>query len=170
MGLPAHKYSIEQILGLRVSKKLTRVERDVRQNESILTQTNFIKHLEDISERVQEIKFDVFLKVTGLTLSELSESLNTSLKTIQRLMKKETVLKKYHLELLLMIARVYERGYEVFEDEEKLKRWMDRPSPALERNRPKDLLKSYSGCQLLLDELGSCRIRSCCLDVRLPDS
>jgi len=156
MGLPAQKYSIETMLGLKVSRKKLTVKEPVAEAYygSVIGQTALIKRLASISERLGEIEFSKFLAITGLSQAELSESLHTSLKTLQRLIKKETTLKEPHLELLVMIAQVYERGFEVFENEEKFKRWMDRLSPTLGGKSPKDLLKSYTGCQFILEELG----------------
>ena len=107
-----------------------------------------------ISSHASSIRIELFLDTIKLSKIELADGLKTSVKTLQRFIKKESVLKTLHVELLLMIAFVYERAYEVFEDEAKLYRWMDRPSPVLKVKRPKEMALSYLGCQVVLEELG----------------
>lgn len=89
---------------------------------------------------------------TGISVNKLVKFLPISLRSVQRLDRDERFGSAVS-ESILRIAEVYARGMEVFEDRELLLAWMSTPSPALNLQRPLDLLDTLYGAQVVLDEL-----------------
>ncbi len=152
------KFVVEYMLGVRKGSLLngsgTLSTQLVSEAEVVYGNIDLMSRCNYISSHASSIRIELFLDSIKWSQTELADALNTSVKTLQRFIKKESVLKTLHVELLVMIAFVYERAYEVFEDEAKLYRWMDRPSPVLKFKRPKEMALSYLGCQVVLEELG----------------
>lgn len=88
----------------------------------------------------------------GLSVSEFSALLPISERTIQRYTS-EKQLSKGISDHLLQIARIYAKSVEVFEHKEHAVSWLKTPCPALGNLRPLDLLDTYSGVELVLNEL-----------------
>jgi putative toxin-antitoxin system antitoxin component (TIGR02293 family) len=88
----------------------------------------------------------------GLTVSEFSGLLPVSERTIQRY-SSEKQLSKGMSDHLLQIARIYTKSVEVFEDKEHAVNWLKTPCPALGNIRPLELLDTYSGIELVMNEL-----------------
>lgn len=63
------------------------------------------------------------------------------------------LLKPRVAERALALAQLYARGFEVM-GKERFIRWMDQEHIALGKKKPKQLLDTHFGIQLLLDELG----------------
>ncbi len=152
------KFKIEYMLGV---KKEPFLNGSGAQSTSLVSEAevaygnvNLMSRCNYVSRHASSIHFEIFLDTIKWSQAELADALNVSIKTLQRFIKKESALRTLHLELLVMIAYVYERAYELFEDDAKLYRWMSRPSPALKSKRPRELALSYLGCQVVLEELG----------------
>jgi putative toxin-antitoxin system antitoxin component (TIGR02293 family) len=90
---------------------------------------------------------------SNLALAMWGEVLNTSPARLRHRMSKEKTLPAAEAERVRLFEQVYARGVEVFGNEEKFKRWIDVESIALEHRRPRDLMKSTMGLQLVMDEL-----------------
>jgi putative toxin-antitoxin system antitoxin component (TIGR02293 family) len=90
---------------------------------------------------------------TGLSYSFLAECLHINLRTLQRY-EPEQLLSQTLSERALMIADVYAKGYDVFEDKDAFQHWMKTSVPALSNQEPQHLLPSTYGINLLLMELG----------------
>jgi putative toxin-antitoxin system antitoxin component (TIGR02293 family) len=52
-----------------------------------------------------------------------------------------------------LYERTFARGVKVFGNEAKFQRWMESRIPALEHKRPQELMTSFTGIQLVADEL-----------------
>ncbi len=97
-------------------------------------------------------------------VSRLARHLSLSLKEMAALLPlTDRSLQRYaatdHLnpavsEQVLQIAEVVARGTAVFGGRERLLAWLNRPSTALGKRRPLELLGSRFGIEMVLDELG----------------
>ncbi len=90
---------------------------------------------------------------TGLSYRLLADCLHINLRTLQRYAPQQRFSQSIS-ERALMIADVYAKGYEVFENKEAFRQWMQTPIPALSNQIPQQLLPSTYGIHLLLMELG----------------
>lgn len=102
------------------------------------------------------IEYHDFLKVSTvipLSIKEWSGILSVSERTMQRYEKENKNFDPPQTEKILQVALFYNKAAGVFGDPEKLRAWLEAPSVALGGNKPKDLLDSGMGIQLLNDEL-----------------
>lgn len=90
---------------------------------------------------------------SGLGWEELANYLQISLRTIQR-KSLSFIFPQTISERMLGIADVFAKGYEVFEDPGQFHGWLEAPNAVFEDEKPKSLLNSYYGIDLLLTELG----------------
>ncbi|WP_299249338.1 antitoxin Xre/MbcA/ParS toxin-binding domain-containing protein [uncultured Aquimarina sp.] len=91
-------------------------------------------------------------KTIDFDLSELAHVLHLSERTIQRY----ELNKKLSTEAsakALQLAKLYARGENIFGDLDRFKRWMEHPNIALATKKPKELLDTTFGFQLLNEEL-----------------
>ncbi|MDH7444161.1 type II RES/Xre toxin-antitoxin system antitoxin [Aquimarina sp. 2201CG14-23] len=91
-------------------------------------------------------------KTIEFDLSELAHVLHLSERTIQRY----ELNKKLSTEAsakALQLAKLYARGENIFGDLDRFKRWMEHPNVALATKKPKELLDTTFGFQLLNEEL-----------------
>ena len=93
------------------------------------------------------------------TMSPFSEPqwaafLGISTKTLSRnKQSKLFIFKPLQSERIIAIAEFVHTAYEVFEDYEQFKLWLNSPSYALGNNKPVDLLGDHYGRELVLAEL-----------------
>lgn len=92
-------------------------------------------------------------KKLSFTMSELSRVLHVSERTLQRY-HAEDRLSPDTSERALMLANLYEKGVEVFENAENFTDWLRTPLPAFNDQKPIQLLDTSFGFQLITDELG----------------
>lgn len=98
------------------------------------------------------------------TLSLLSKRLSFTTNEISRILHiSERTLQRYHAddrlspdisERTLMLAKLYERGVEIFHDAANFTDWLRTPLPAFNYQPPIQLLDTSFGFQLIEDELG----------------
>jgi len=90
----------------------------------------------------------------GVSRKYISENIfDVSVKTMERKEDKEKLSRKISSHAL-EIAKLVQHGYNVFRDEEKLKRWLNRENRALNNMKPVELLDTLSGLVLVDDVLG----------------
>lgn len=89
---------------------------------------------------------------TGLEPDELAAFLHVTSRTLQNY-RGAKVLKPNISERALSIGRVYAKGFDVFGDRDNFISWMDTPNVVLGNSKPKQLLDTVFGIQMLLDEL-----------------
>ncbi len=94
------------------------------------------------------------IKETKISLKEMCGYINFSSRSVQ-LKKPNEKLPFEPSEKALLIARVYSKGFEVFGDTEKFISWMDNENFVLGGIKPKEYLNSYTGIELLLNEINA---------------
>ena len=96
---------------------------------------------------------DSLAQLLELSTKDLVQYLHISERTLQRYDKN----KKLSPELsdhLIQLARVYARAIDVFEDRDKVVKWLKYPNHALGGITPISCLDNFTGIELVLDELG----------------
>ena len=87
--------------------------------------------------------------VLGVTRKKMAEDiLNVSVKTIERRGGKA----KFNSQTsshAVEIAKLVQHTYEVFQDEEKVKTWLNTPNRALHDHAPVDLMKTMTGLRMI---------------------
>lgn len=56
--------------------------------------------------------------------------------------------------IMLQLSDLYEKGTKIFGDTEKFKQWMKYQNPVFSNYKPIELLDTFTGFQLISDELG----------------
>ncbi len=85
----------------------------------------------------------------ALPLTKLSEIVPASYSTLA----KKNIYDKEVSERLFEIAEVYAKGFEVFGNEKKFARWLNKKSIVLGNQTPFSLLDTSYGVQLILNEI-----------------
>jgi putative toxin-antitoxin system antitoxin component (TIGR02293 family) len=97
---------------------------------------------------------DVLANRLGVSRKKMAEDiLSVSIKTMERKSPKEKLDKRTSSHAV-EIARVMRHAFEVFEDADKVKRWMNQENRALHGQKPVDLLETLTGINLVNDILG----------------
>jgi len=106
------------------------------------------------NEGITKQSLDSLISYLGISKKAFSENiLDTSVKTLER--KKSTDKLSRHISsVAIEIARVVEHALSVFEDEEKVRGWLNSPIRALNYQKPIDLLSSPTGLRMVDDILG----------------
>jgi putative toxin-antitoxin system antitoxin component (TIGR02293 family) len=106
------------------------------------------------NEGITKASLDVLISYLGISKKAFSENiLDASVKTLER--KKSTdKLDKHTSSLVIEIAKVVEHAFAVFEDEEKVKKWLNTSNRALNNIKPIDLLNMPTGLNMVNDVLG----------------
>lgn len=97
--------------------------------------------------------FDLIQSVSPFSEGDWAAILDISLKSLQRYKQSAKTFKPLQSEKIVEVAEVTREGLEFFGDAEKFRRWLNTPSLALGKAKPKDLLKSSYGKELVLGEL-----------------
>jgi putative toxin-antitoxin system antitoxin component (TIGR02293 family) len=109
-----------------------------------------------ISEVRKGIAYSSFtnaVKSVPLTLKEWSEILDLSERTMQRYKKEKKAFDTLQSEKIVQVTLLARYGKEVFGDEKKFNLWLNTENLSLGRIKPKELLDSSFGIDLLKDEL-----------------
>jgi putative toxin-antitoxin system antitoxin component (TIGR02293 family) len=106
------------------------------------------------NEGISKASLDALTGHLGISKKAFSEDiLDTSIKTLER--KKSTdKLDKRTSSHVIEIAKVVEHAFDVFEDETKVKMWLNTPNRALNDIKPIDLFYIPTGLGLVNDILG----------------
>lgn len=112
----------------------------------------------NLTNMVREgIPFPYFTKLStqiNFGFEEWSSYLHLSERTIQRYKKEKKSFDPIYSEKILQIELLYKKGISVFGIADKFYTWMDTTSVALGGVRPKDLLDTSFGINIIYDELG----------------
>lgn len=92
-------------------------------------------------------------EIGEISLKQFSELLPVSLRTLQRY-NDDDLLPPETSEHVLLIAEVFARGTEVFDDRTQLRRWLQTPCIGLANEPPLSLLDTTFGVRLVTEELG----------------
>jgi putative toxin-antitoxin system antitoxin component (TIGR02293 family) len=87
-------------------------------------------------------------EIIGIPMVEMCDLLNVSYKTLAR-KGNEDILDGWISSHSIEIAQTIARGLALFEDREKLKRWLNKPNRALKGKIPLELLKYHTGIRLV---------------------
>ncbi|HEY8928885.1 MAG TPA: antitoxin Xre/MbcA/ParS toxin-binding domain-containing protein [Mucilaginibacter sp.] len=103
---------------------------------------------------ITKASLDALISHLGVSKKSFSENvLDTSVKTLER--KKSTDrLDKRTSSLVIEIAKVVEHAFDVFENEDKVKSWLNYPNRALNNIKPIDLFYIPTGLKMVNDILG----------------
>lgn len=103
---------------------------------------------------ISKASLDALTGHLGISKKAFSENiLDTSVKTLER--KKSTdKLDKRTSSHIIEIAKVVEHAFEVFEDEDSVKQWLNSPNRALGGIKPIDLFYIPTGLGMVDDVLG----------------
>ena len=102
------------------------------------------------------INFSVFEKLTGkipFSLKEWSQLLHLSERSMQRYKKEKGTFGAVSSERIIEITMLNKYGIEVFGDQNKFNIWLSSTNIAIGNIKPKSLLDSSFGIQILKDEL-----------------
>ncbi len=106
-----------------------------------------------IRKGLRRSRLDELMDISGFSLDEMAAILHTSSRTLQRytgnhLMNADQSERVYELFLL------YDRGAKLFGRADSFRSWMGNSLVSLGGLRPRDLLDTSIGINILLDELG----------------
>lgn len=117
------------------------------QSSSVFSILEFIK---------KGIKYNQFLKYTQQTpfsISDWSEFLHLSERTLHRYQKDKKTFDALQSEKIMEIILVYKKGIEVFGNNKNFDNWLLQNNIALANKMPKEFLTSSTGIKLIMDEL-----------------
>lgn len=106
-----------------------------------------------VRKGVQFTAFDKMADQCGFSMAEWSEFLHLSERSIQRYRKENKSFDPPQSEKIVEIALLYNKGVEVFGDIGKFNEWLGLENIILGNIKPKSLLDSTFGINLLKEEL-----------------
>ncbi|MDD4646528.1 MAG: MbcA/ParS/Xre antitoxin family protein [Bacteroidales bacterium] len=98
-------------------------------------------------------RFVALTKSFPFSINEWSGFLHLSERTMQRYQKEEKSFDPVVSEHILGVILLYKQATTVFGNKKKLDSWLNIPNVALGGVKPKELLDSYMGIQLIRNEL-----------------
>lgn len=138
-GDPSYKAVIRWLGGDKVIKQVIHSEYDyiTMGNEGLTTRS-----------------IDELAHALGISRKTIAEKIfDMSVKTLERKAPKERLDKRTSSHAI-EIAKVMTHAYEVFQDEEKMKRWVSTPNRALNDKTPLALMDTLTGLRMIDDVLG----------------
>ena len=97
---------------------------------------------------IPRLSVDILAAVMNVPMTKMADLLNLSYKTLTRKNKKDLldpVVSSHTFEMSNVIAK----GLEVFEDVDKLKRWLQKENRTLQGRKPFELLNTPTGIKLV---------------------
>ena len=91
---------------------------------------------------------------SGLTLKEISSYLRISTRSIQE-KDPSQLIAPGPSERALYIAKLFKQGIELFGSQDKFHNWLNSQSSVMGGEKPASYLDTFSGIQLVLDELNA---------------
>jgi putative toxin-antitoxin system antitoxin component (TIGR02293 family) len=119
-------------------------------NQTVRNQSDLIELARTGIPKNEVLKMAKHLSFSG---KELSIIINLSERTLQRY-PNDKKLEKIASEKAIQLAKLYERGNEVWGDLERFKGWMRHPNPFLGSKTPLEILDTSFGFEMVLDEIG----------------
>jgi putative toxin-antitoxin system antitoxin component (TIGR02293 family) len=121
-----------------------RVKQDIRTNFDIIRASE---------SGITKASVDELSRSIGVSKKDMAEEiLNVSIKTLERKQPSDKLDKKISSHAL-EVARVMQHAFEIFEDEEKAKQWLNRANRALNGIAPVHLLDTMTGINMVNDVL-----------------
>ena len=116
-----------------------------------------IRHDFDLMEIVKEgipMESAAFLQSNfGFTNKQMSHILAISESTYQRRIRAKTRLTPDETEKAISLSELYAKGVDVFRNQPDFETWLQTKIPAMNNQRPTDMLYSMIGRQYVMDEL-----------------
>ncbi len=106
-----------------------------------------------IRQGIPKKAIDNLVEKTGIGVNEMAVLMRLSDRTLRRY-EANTLLSPEQSERVVEISRLYSRGEEVFGSLENFKEWMGSTVMALGNIKPKTLLDTSLGIDILMNELG----------------
>jgi putative toxin-antitoxin system antitoxin component (TIGR02293 family) len=106
-----------------------------------------------VTTGIPRLSVDILAAVMDVPMTKMADLLNLSYKTLTRKDKKDLldpVVSSHTYEMSNVIAK----GLEVFEDIDKLRRWLQKENRTLQGRKPFDLLNTPTGIKLVNQILG----------------
>jgi len=116
----------------------------------VINESDFI---DVIRKGIPKKAIDTLIDKTGIPANEMAVLMRLSDRTLRRY-KPQTLLNPEQSERVVELARLYSRGEEVFGKLESFKEWMNSTVMALGNIKPKELLDTSLGIEILMNELG----------------
>ena len=118
---------------------------DLMQNKVILL------HL--INTGISPAFFKAIVRQSPFNMTQWSEFLGISMRTIQRYIKDDKLLKPIHTEKIIEFLLIIRQGVETFGSVDKFSAWLCTPSYIFSGKKPCDLLTNSIGMRMVSDEL-----------------
>jgi len=134
------QHKVIDLMGMSARKSSTQINQDAY-------------YIDLIRKGIPKSAIDHLMTRTGLSTSEMADILHVSERTLHRREPSE-LLNAEQSEKMIELARLYAKGHGIFGTMENFNRWMNDVIPSLGHIRPKELLDTSMGFQILLDELG----------------
>lgn len=102
------------------------------------------------------LEYNFFIEIfntMSFKISEWSEFLHLSERTMQRYEKEKKAFDAIYAERIIQVMLINKYGVEVFGNKEKFNTWLETPNMALGKIKPKSLLDNSFGIDLLKSEL-----------------
>lgn len=103
---------------------------------------------------IQKSMLLTIARESGLTLKELSSYLRISTRSIQE-KEPSQLIAPGPSERALYIAKLFQSGIEIFGSLEKFRNWLNSENQVMGGEKPVSYLDTFSGIQLVLDELNA---------------
>lgn len=97
--------------------------------------------------------FDALAKLLPFNENDWAKLLDVSTKTLQRYRQQSKVFGPLHSEKLIQMAEITTIGLDVFGAQDSWEQWISTPCYALGNAKPKDLIQTSYGQELILREL-----------------
>lgn len=120
---------------------------------NLVDDSSILNLIEIVRQGIKFSNFTDLVKLSPFNLSEWSGFLHLSDRTMQRYKKEKTTFSNIHSEKILQITLLFNYGVEVFGNKKKFNTWLETENLALGQIKPKDLLDSSFGIDLVKDEL-----------------
>jgi putative toxin-antitoxin system antitoxin component (TIGR02293 family) len=120
---------------------------------SSLSEKSGYDKINAVREGIPYYAFERYAATSPLSMTEWSEFLEISERSLQRYKKDNKIFDRMRSERIIEIVRVLKKGVEVFGDKEKFIIYMNSKIIALGGIKPKELLDSSIGIKILDDEL-----------------
>ncbi len=103
---------------------------------------------------IQKSRLLSIARESGLTLKELSSYLRISTRSIQE-KEPSQLIAPGPSERALYIAKLFKSGIDLFGSKEKFHSWLNSENTVMGNEKPVSYLDTFSGIQLVLDELNA---------------
>lgn len=103
---------------------------------------------------IKKASLDALVSHMGMSKKSFAEDiLNLSVKTLER-KNADDLLDRHTSSHIIEVAKVVEHAFEVFEDEERVQKWLNTPNRALNQFRPLALFYLPTGLAMVDNVLG----------------